>query len=160
MPLGEMTALLVVAVIAALILIAWLLVHRARHPYTHEDVAKARADSISGSRSSVSGKVQEHLAPLFPSFFSQFNSRDARFLGSPLDYIVFDGLDEGDVRRVVFVEVKTGKGRLSKRECLARDAIQAGNVEYQLLRLPAEVAIDAADAPSLKAQETPPALQP
>ena len=54
-------------------------------------------------------------------------------------FIVFDGLDEGEVRRVVFVEVKTGKASLLSRERRCRDAIEAGRVEYQLLRLPAEV---------------------
>src|SRR5438094_3791570 len=104
-----MTAALLIALIAALLVIARLLVHEARHPYTENDIAKARQDSISRSRSVVSGKVQEHLAPLFPAFLNQFNPRDARFLGTPLDFIVFDGLDDGDVRHVVFVEVKTGK---------------------------------------------------
>ena len=60
-------------------------------------------------------------------------------LGSPLDFIVFDGLGEGEVRRVVFVEVKTGKASLLSRERRCRDAIEAGRVEYQLLRLPADV---------------------
>ena len=60
-------------------------------------------------RAGILFEVQEHLAPLFPAFLSQFNPKDARFLGTPLDFIVFDGLDEGEVRRVVFVEVKTGR---------------------------------------------------
>jgi predicted Holliday junction resolvase-like endonuclease len=83
--------------------------------------------------------VQEHLAPLFPEFLNQFNPKDTRFLGTPLDFIVFDGLDEGEVRRVVFVEVKTGKAGLLSRERRCRDAIEAGRVEYQLLRLPTDV---------------------
>ena len=37
--------------------------------------------------------------PLFPAFRNQFNPKDARFLGTPLDFIVFDGLDEGEVRK-------------------------------------------------------------
>ena len=72
--------------------------------------------TIDKSRSVVSGKVQEHLAPLFPEFLNQFNPKDTRFLGTPLDFIVFDGLDEGEVRKVVFVEVKTGKAGLLSRE--------------------------------------------
>jgi predicted Holliday junction resolvase-like endonuclease len=61
--------------------------------------------------------------------------RTPGFLGTPLDFVVFDGLDEGDVRRVVFVEVKTGRASLASRERLCRNAIEAGRVEYQLLRL-------------------------
>jgi len=61
-----MEMLLVVALVAALIIIAWLLVRTATHKHTDEDLAKARQDSLSRSRSVVSGKVQEHLAPLLP----------------------------------------------------------------------------------------------
>jgi len=139
-------AALVVALVVTLLTIVWLVASRvsyqAHHKYTDADLKSAREDSVSRSRSVVSGKVQEHLAPLFPEFISQFNPRDAIFLGTPLDFVVFDGLNDGDdteVRRVVFVEVKTGKASLIKRERRVRDAIQAGRVEYQLLRLPKQI---------------------
>lgn len=128
-------ALLAAALVVAIVVLTWLFAYKLRHPYTKEDLRNARHDSIARSRSVVSGKVQEHLSPLFPEFISQFNPKDARFLGSPLDFVVFDGLDEGEVRRVVFVEVKTGRAGLVSRERLCRDAIEAGRVEYQLLRL-------------------------
>ncbi|MGO9763167.1 MAG: Holliday junction resolvase-like protein [Solirubrobacteraceae bacterium] len=140
-----MNALLVVTLILALVVIVWLVArsasYRARYRYTEADLDDARKDSVTRSRSAVSGKVQEQLAPLFPEFLSQFNPRDARFIGTPLDFVVFDGLDDddGDVRRVVFVEVKTGKSALTKRERRVRDAVTARRVEYQLLRLPSEV---------------------
>jgi predicted Holliday junction resolvase-like endonuclease len=131
--------ILAVALVVSLLAAAWLYAYKLRHPYTKEDLVKARRDSIDKSRSVVSGKVQEHLAPLFPVFLNQFNPKDARFLGTPLDFIVFDGLDEGEVRRIVFVEVKTGRASLLSRERRCRDAIKAGRVEYQLLRLPTDV---------------------
>ncbi len=141
-----MAALLVVALVATLLIIVWLVASRAsyqaHHKYTDADLKSARDDSVLRSRSVVSGKVQEHLAPLFPEFISQFNPRDAIFLGTPLDFVVFDGLNDGDdteVRRVVFVEVKTGKASVNRRERRVRDAIQAGRVEYQLLRLPKQI---------------------
>ena len=49
--------------------------------------------------------------------------------------MVFDGLDEGEVRRIVFVEVKTGGATLSTRERRIRDAIRSGAVEWRELRL-------------------------
>jgi len=158
-----MTALLVVALIVALLVIAWLMAsrasYRASYRYTEADVKSARQDSLTRSRSVVSGKVQEHLAPLFPEFLSQFNPRDARFLGTPLDFVVFDGLDDDQVRRVVFVEVKTAKAALTKRERLVRDAVEAHRVEYQLIRLPNDLATAADGVPALEASEqTLPAL--
>jgi predicted Holliday junction resolvase-like endonuclease len=149
---------LVVALLASLGAVAWLYAYKLRHPHTKADLVTARRDSVDRSRSVVSGKVQEHLAPLFPQFLSQFNPKDARFLGTPLDFIVFDGLDEGEVRRVVFVEVKTGKASLLSRERRCRDAIEAGRVEYQLLRLPTDV-IKAEDGAPSSAVESAAALE-
>ena len=47
---------------------------------------------------------------------------------------MFDGLDEGDLRRIVFIEVKTGDAKLSTRERLVRDAILDGRVEWSVIR--------------------------
>lgn len=147
-------------------MVGWLLMYKTSHPYTDadlkEEVSKARQDSVNRSRSVVSGKVQEHLAPLFPGFCAEFNMRDARFLGAPLDFIVFDGLDSvsegGEVRRVVFVEVKTGKANLSTPERHIRNAIEAGNVEFRLLRLPGASETTSGKA-ALDGSPAPPALQ-
>ena len=62
-----------------------------------------RRDAIEKSKAVITGKVTEHLTPYLPEF--KYNPKDARFIGSPIDLIVFDGLDEGDLRRIVFVEV-------------------------------------------------------
>ena len=58
------------------------------------------------------------------------NPREARFLGSPVDFVVFDGLETGTVRQVVFVEVKTGGAGLSERERLVRDAVRGRRVDW------------------------------
>lgn len=87
-----------------------------------------RKDAIDKSQSVTMGKMTEHLVPYLPGF--GFNPRDARFLGSPIDLIVFDGLNEGDVRKVVFIEIKTGVSTLSTRERIVRDAVCAGKIEW------------------------------
>ena len=92
-----------------------------------------RRDAIEKSKAVIAGKVTEHLIPYLPEF--KYNPKDARFIGSPVDLIVFDGLDEGDLRRIVFVEVKSGKSTLSKREKLIRDAIEQRKVEWVVLRV-------------------------
>jgi predicted Holliday junction resolvase-like endonuclease len=91
-----------------------------------------RRDAVLRSEAVTMGKVSEQLLPFFPEF--RFNPRDARFLGAPVDLVVFDGLAEGTVRRVVFVEVKTRGARLTTRERLVREAIEAGRVEWLELR--------------------------
>lgn len=92
-----------------------------------------RGDAINRSQAVTLGKVAEHIVPYFPEF--DFNPKDVRFLGTPVDFVAFDGLSDGEVQRVVFVEVKTANSRLSQRERAVRAAIEAGNVEWRELRL-------------------------
>lgn len=91
-----------------------------------------RKDAVQRSQAVVAGKVFEQLTPYMPGF--TFNPKDARFLGSPVDFVVFDGLDEGELRRVVFVEVKTNSAQLNTRERSVRDAIRSRRVEWLELR--------------------------
>lgn len=92
---------------------------------------KRKADS---ARATIRGQVAEQLAPMLPDF--DYANADARFLGAPVDYVVFDGLSSADEDvEVVFVEVKTGKARLSARERRVKDAVKAGRVRYETLRL-------------------------
>lgn len=99
---------------------------------THTD--PVRQDAIHRSQAAVTGRVFEQLVPYMPDF--SFNPKDARFIGSPIDFLVFDGLSDEDVRRIVFVEVKTGSSSLSTRERRVRDAVKALRIEWLELRLP------------------------
>jgi len=92
-----------------------------------------RMDAVQRSQAVTAGKVFEQLVPYLPGF--PFNPKDVRFLGTPVDLVVFDGLSEGAVRRIVFVEVKTAGGDLSARERRVRDAVNARRVEWSELRV-------------------------
>lgn len=91
-----------------------------------------REDAIKRSEAVIQGKVTEHLIPFFPGF--KYNPKDARFMGTPVDLVVFDGLSEGEMRNVVFVEVKTGKtANLSSRERLVRNCVESKDVVYEII---------------------------
>ncbi|HLZ46687.1 MAG TPA: Holliday junction resolvase-like protein [Gemmatimonadales bacterium] len=109
--------------------IAWLyfLIWKLRYS------AAIRENAVQRSLAVTAGKVHEQLVPYLPEF--GFNPKDARFLGSPVDLVIFDGLAEGAVRRVVFLEVKTGGAALSARERQVRDIIEAREVAWVELRL-------------------------
>lgn len=131
---ASMNDLLDMALILILLVLAVSFArYRLTHPYTAEDVKTQRADARKGSEATLRGKSAEHLAAVLPDF--QFNTRDARFIGDPIDYLVFDGLKDGDLQRIVVVEVKTGKQGLSPNERAVRKAIEEGRVEFLLLRL-------------------------
>ncbi len=90
-----------------------------------------RQDAILRSQAVTLGKVTEHLVPYLPNF--DYNPKDVRFIGSPVDFVIFDGLNEEEenrIRNVVFVEIKTGMSALSRRERLVRDAIRDGRVRW------------------------------
>ena len=115
--------------IAIGIVIAWLyfIIWKLRYS------AAIREDAVQRSLAVTAGKVHEQLVPYLPEF--GFNPKDARFLGSPVDLVVFDGLAAGAVRRVVFLEVKTGAAPLTTRERQVRDVIDAREVVWAELRL-------------------------
>ena len=95
--------------------------------------ANIRADAIIRSSAVIRGRVSEHLAP-YISF--PYNPRDARFIGSPIDIIVFNGAEEGYIREVVFLEVKTGDAAsLSPKQRQIRDLIQNKNVVWREFRI-------------------------
>ncbi len=87
-----------------------------------------RQDAIGKSQSVTIGKMTEHIVPYLPGF--RFNPADARFIGSPIDFVVFDGLSDDDVKKIIFVEIKTGSSNLSTRERSVRNAVQDRNIEW------------------------------
>ncbi len=96
-----------------------------------EAEAQIRQDAINRSYSVNLGKITEHLIPFHQVFLAQFNPRDARFLGSPIDLIVFDGYtDKRPEITIYFVEVKTGKSKLSDGQKRIRQAVQSGNIRW------------------------------
>lgn len=93
---------------------------------------RIRSDAIRRSREVIHGKVTEHLIPFFPAF--TWNPSDARFLGSPIDFMVFDGLSEDDVTEIIFVEVKSGNRKtLTPRERSVARCVEQGKVSFQIL---------------------------
>ncbi len=114
--------------IGFLIAWVWFLLWKARY------TALIRADAVQRSLAVTAGKVHEQLTPYLPAF--PYNPKDVRFLGSPVDLVVFDGLAEGDLRQIVFVEVKTGAAALTSRERCVRDVVQARAVAWAELRVP------------------------
>jgi predicted Holliday junction resolvase-like endonuclease len=74
------------------------------------------------------------LAPYLPDF--PWSPTEVRFLGKPIDFLVFRGMDGKTIEEVIFVEVKTGESRLSPVERSLRDAIQAGRVSWAEWRGP------------------------
>jgi predicted Holliday junction resolvase-like endonuclease len=124
----------VLLALAAGLVIGWLVGMLYFLSWKAKHTVAIRQDAVLRSQAVTVGKVSEQLLPYLPGF--RFNPKDARFLGSPVDLVVFDGLDEGELRGVWFLEVKTGNAVLSERERQIRDAILEKRVGWDELRLP------------------------
>jgi predicted Holliday junction resolvase-like endonuclease len=97
-----------------------------------------RKDSVNRSRSTLKGRISEQMAPLLPEF--PFFPADARFIGNPIDFVVFDGYtkakdEKDDMISVVFVEVKKGKGKLTRVESLIKKAVEEGRISWKTIIL-------------------------
>jgi len=88
-----------------------------------------RQKSLSSSRRSLIGKFIERFVPFLEKF--NYSPSDAHFLGQPVDYIIFDGLNEDNVKKVVFMEVKSGNSTLTQREKSLKRAIQNKQVFWE-----------------------------
>ncbi len=95
-------------------------------------------DRLNRSRAVIGGQFAEQLAPYLPEF--PFNPNECRFIGKPVDFLVFKGMDEGDLTEIVFVEVKSGKAKnLSRVERQLRDAVSSGRVKWVKYDVPEKI---------------------
>ena len=93
------------------------------------ETEQARKDAINRSRAVLGGKFTEQMVPYFPDF--QYDPTEARFIGSPVDLIVFPGLAGGDPQEIVILEVKTGPGsQLTPQQKKIRQLIEEGMVRW------------------------------
>lgn len=98
----------------------------------HEE--KIRKDVVKRSRSAIKGKVGEQLAPLAPMF--DYDPGNARFIGSPIDYVIFRGYKDENPEEIIFADVKTGKkSRLTPLQRKIRDLVEEGRVNWETIRL-------------------------
>jgi len=100
-------------------------------------IPNIREDAIKRSRAVLGGQFSEQLAPYLPDF--EYSPTEARFIGKPIDLIVFKGMDEKNIEEVVFVEIKSGKSTLTTHERKLRDVIKDKKVRWVEYRIPEDL---------------------
>ena len=85
------------------------------------------------SRAVLSGMFSEQLAPFLPDF--NYSPTECRFIGKPIDFICFNGLDNKNVKEIVFVEVKSGNAKLSFSEKKLKEAVEKKKVRWEEYRV-------------------------
>lgn len=76
------------------------------------------------------GKIVEQISPFLANY--PMNPDTARFIGDPIDFVHFDE------DKVTFVEVKSGKSQLSKKQRHIQDLIKSGKVDFIVYRIEGE----------------------
>lgn len=76
------------------------------------------------------GKDAEVLTPFLDVF--PYDVKYTKFVGDPLDFIVFDPDKE-----ITFVEVKSGNSKLSPKQNKLKKLIEDGKVKFDLIRIKA-----------------------
>ncbi len=95
-------------------------------------VKKHRQNAVDRSRSVVLWNVHEKIAPLLPNF--PYHYKDLVFLGKWIDYLVFDGLSEWNLKEIIFLEIKSWVSQLNKNETMIKNCIQDQRISYRIRR--------------------------
>lgn len=130
----ELIFLILLAAVAIIFFIVGKLITERRFKEREQAI---REDAAKRSRAVIGGQFSEQLAPYLPNF--PYKPTEVKFLGKPTDFLVFEGLDEKEISRVVFVEVKSGKSRLNATEKSLKIAIERGSVAFETYQVPEEI---------------------
>jgi predicted Holliday junction resolvase-like endonuclease len=106
--MDSITILLLVVFLVGLV-IAYLIGKgvgaKSRDRHWEAEIPVHRKDAVLRSRAVIGGQFSEQLAPFLPDF--KYKPTECRFIGKPVDLIVFNGMDDKNINEVVFVEVKS-----------------------------------------------------
>jgi len=100
-----------------------------------ENSQQVKEQTLKSSSATLRGQIGERFAPFVPGFGHE--PADARFLGSPIDYVVFDGMAIGQVSGVAFVEVKLRGVPLTPFQRQVKEAIDGGRVTWRVVEFDA-----------------------
>jgi len=75
------------------------------------------------------GQITEQFAPFIPDW--EHNPKNFKFLGAPIDGISFN-LEDSEI---VFVEIKSGRARLSENQKKIKEIVEKGNVIFKTFRV-------------------------
>ena len=101
----------------------------------NKEVIKEKVkEALSAQRSVIKG----HIAELFPVFKkTKYHPADLLSLipTTPIDFVIFEGLFQKEVSKIVFLDVKTGGSNLTHVQKTIRDTVRNGEIEFKKLKV-------------------------
>lgn len=83
-----------------------------------------------GAKAVNLGFLLERLAPTLDDF--TFDKNDCRFLGDPIDFVIFEGLSRNQkVEKIIFGDFKSGKAVLSPKQKKIKASVNDKRVEFK-----------------------------
>ncbi len=119
--------------IGTLILLALFLGYLLGRMVKSSELKQAKNLAVKWSRGSIMGELYEKVLPALPWF--PYAPKDMVFVGKWVDYIIFDGLSEGNLKKIIFLELKWGSSTLNKNERMIRNVLQEKRVQYSEYRI-------------------------
>jgi len=99
----------------------------------HTSIQTERKNATKQSRSVILWEVNEKIAPLLPWF--PYDFKDLVFIGKGIDYLVFDGLSEWKLHKIIFLELKSGVSQLNGNEKQIKECIAKNRIQYEVFRV-------------------------
>ena len=126
--------MLEILVLILFVLVIYLLYKNLEWKYKFEERIKKeeeriKEEAIARSARTLSGKALEKFVPFLKDF--KYDPHDVRWLGDPIDLVIFDGCSSSEPRKIVFCEVKSGSGSLNKTQRNIKELIENKKVEWE-----------------------------
>ncbi|MGY4884174.1 MAG: Holliday junction resolvase-like protein [Nanobdellota archaeon] len=135
-----LTILLILIFLVGLAIAYWLGTRAGsfkRDRYWEEQLPDYKKEAIMKSRAVIGGQFSEQLAPYLPNF--PFLPTECKFVGKPVDFLVFKGMDGKEINEIVFVEMKSGNSKLSPQEKNLKEVVEKRNIRWMEYRIPEEL---------------------
>ena len=128
------------AVLAVLSVLLWLRIkgwemnfERRIKEYLLVEEKRIRQDAAERSGKALSGKYLEKFVPFLDRF--GYDPHDVRWIGDPVDLVIFDGQSAGATKKIVFCEVKSGKSEMTTRQKEIKNVIKGCAVAFEEFRV-------------------------
>ena len=124
----------IIAIAIFSLIISYLVWYIFRLKISHKDaIEAARKDTAKRQRATIKGDISEIIAPWSMTVVNSV--KELSFLGNPIDFIGFKGLDgDGDIE-IIFIEVKSGKSRLNKNQRRVKKAVEGKRIDWAEVRV-------------------------
>ena len=104
------------------------------------ELKNVRKDSTNRQRGILKGQISELIAPWLLK--SVDSVKELNFLGNPIDFIGFKGLDGDGEVEIKLIEVKTGKSRLNKNQKRVKEAVESSRVSWVEVKIETDNVIE------------------